>query len=447
MRSSLSLRYLLQLVFDNIKLIAITLVVVNLGTVLYNVFVPRTYVASSKIYIERASDQVRIGQGARPFADPPSVDELLSTEAELIKSYRVLQMSTQAEVSDKTSDRVVDDLRERINIIPVNKSNVLRIELAANTPTKAVRELNEIVKSYIAYRDTFDYSNDNVVKIDIKLQRCSVVADSIVHELFALYADPLWVGSDNSIARMQGELSDAQIHLKNLENKKRVDQIVIDQLSSALDQYRLESVNSVSYPNESDYVKQLRDDLLGRLSELREVELNYNEESQEYEVAKLKLGGSEEKFLDYLHGDLANKLLLQENLQADIASLSRQVNELKYRVEQQAALKLSEQELKHSLSEVKQQKAELDKLKMVAEFSGSSYADVAVSLISPATAPANSKYPNVFQNLVLGLLTSIFLSVVLISILEGVNDRVKYVEDVESLGIVHISSIPRSKEV
>jgi uncharacterized protein involved in exopolysaccharide biosynthesis len=112
---------------------------------------PRLYEAKTRVYIGTEVKQLRLNQSDQTLK--VSLEELVATEVELIKSLPVIEKALQSTGPDNTGrspsiDQIVSDLR----VLPVRITTLIELRLQYPDRDYAIRLLDTIVSTYLDHR-------------------------------------------------------------------------------------------------------------------------------------------------------------------------------------------------------------------------------------------------------------------------------------------------------
>jgi uncharacterized protein involved in exopolysaccharide biosynthesis len=155
--STLAVRSLLYAIFKHQRLVLGVFLAVFLGSVVAALVRPSTWLASSKVLV-RIGETVQLAPAEAPSRSMsmPLNQEVVKTEAELVRSYSVVQDAVKKlgiTPENGTEAELISGLQQGLSVMPTPGTNTLQISFIGKNPEKAARFVNTVTDLYIAHHN------------------------------------------------------------------------------------------------------------------------------------------------------------------------------------------------------------------------------------------------------------------------------------------------------
>lgn len=445
MGTSFSLRYFLKIVFDYFWFIVVTLVALNGAVVIYNLSASKKYLASTRIYIERAAENAALIQKTRPFADPPSITQVLSTEGEILTSFPVVEAALQATLGTKPTAIEVSRMIENLQVIPLKNSNVLRVDFLGDTPQGTADMLNQLVGAYQSFRAGMHLPAAGSPVVDDRMRRLRFQIDSLYSAQEQLLTQYKIADFDNTMRFLNQSIFDT-------ETTESIVKTHLSELRRQIAFYQGQAADVDKDPNHMMVVPEGWVTMVNLLRELEAAQTRLSTAQQTYLPAASQVREASAQ-LEFLKGQVAQTLKSHINdLRQQEQALLDQLAQHQTRVSQQRVELLSipqvksrSQSIEAALTGMNDLYAELERQQLSNDVTAEYGSEVTISLLAPATAPRTHEYPRRFQNILLGLLGSLLFTIALVYIYESLDTTIKHSDDFEKLGIPYLTGFTQSK--
>lgn len=445
MGASFSLRYFLRIVFDYLGFIVVSLLIINGAVIAYNILVPRQYVASTRVYVESAVGEVTLVQKDRPFATPPSVEQILSTEGEIIISHPVVQSALGRLHGREASAEEASLAIEHIQVIPLKKSNVLRIDFQGRNPEEAAKFLNYLVEAYREFRGSIAPTGQPVSKVQARLQGLRHQIDSLYAAQEALLTSSNMADFDNTMRFLSQSIFDAETRQGQLDEQLAEVQRQAGYYAQELAAFKKDPTHAVIVPEGWVTASRSVGEVEAAEQALMTARQTYAENSEPVAVATRRLDRARKQFANILGSHVADLLLKEQSLTAQRAQYGLRVQQQRGELLGIPEVKSRTQSIESALENLNRLYTDLVRQQMSDDVGTGAQSDVAISHLSPATPPLDATYPRRLQNILLGLLGSLVFTITLVYLLESLDTTVKTSLDFERLGIPFLSSISKSE--
>ncbi len=445
MGTSFSLRYFLKIVFDYFWFITVTLILINGTVIAYNLFAKEQYIASTRIYVERAAENISLVQKDRPFATPPSIEQVLSTEGEIIASYPVVHDALLKLEGVKPSDERVARVIEQLQVIPLKKSNVLRIDMRDPDPVYAAKLLNVLVDSYRSFRDKMVISEMPDAAMKERLDRLRFQIDSLYQAQEHLLTQSQIADFDNTMRFLSQSIFDLESMLGRMDGE-------LSELRRQIQYYEHELSLFKSTPNHAIVVPESWVTAINLLRELQDaqdrlstVQQTYTASSSQSQDAQARVNQLRGQLVEIISSHLSDLKQKEQSLQDQRSRKGLMASEQRGELLTIPEVKSRSQSIESALESMNRLYTDLVRQQMSEDVTSGARSDVSISLLSPAVTPTQHTYPRRGQNVMLGLLGSIVLTISLVYILESLDTTMKNSIDFEKLGIPFLASFTKSE--
>jgi len=445
MGASFSLRYFLRIVFDYLGIIVVSLLVINGAVIAYNLLAPRQYVASTRVFVESAGEQVMLVQKDRPFAAPPSAEQILSTESEIITSHPVVQTAlSRLQGKDATAEEA-SAVIARLQVIPLKKSNVLRIDYQHRDATQAAKFLNLLVEAYREFRGSIAPTGQPVSKVQERLQGLRFQIDSLYSAQEALLTNSNMADFDNTMRFLSQSIFDAESRQSQIDDEMAEIRRQISYYNQELAAFRADPAHAVIVPENWVTAVRVISELQAAQDRAVTARQTFAEGSEPVKAAEQRLSQLQKQLDGVLGSHLADLKQKEQSLKAQRAQHGSRVEQQRQELLTIPEVKGRTQSIEAALENLNRLYTDLVRQQISEDVGTGGQATVSISLLSPATPPVDAAYPRRLQNVLLGLLGSLVFTISLVYILESLDTTVKTSLDFERLSIPFLSSFSKSE--
>lgn len=445
MTSTISLRHFLKIIFEHKRLMIVLLLLVNGGVLFYNILAPRVFESSAKVYVESVAEELALMQKARPFADPPSAEQLLSTESEIITSFIVLKNAWEEVKGVEPTAQDVERLKSSIQIMPVRKANVLDITLQAEDAQVAADLLNALLREYNTYRGSIKVADSSTQYLDGQLASIKATMDSLYVAQDQLVTEHGLADYENSMRL----LSTSMYELESALRVKKERQSELNSLASHMEMdlrvFAGDMDASLTVLESWSIVRNLMSQFEEARTALRVAEEQYTVESADVKRVRAKVSALKRQLEGAFKAQLAEVRRQSREAGSEISSVERELNEKRSTLLSIPEVQSRYMSAQSAIDNLSSLYGDLTKARAAKGSQDNSAESINISVISPAYVTPSAKYPRIFQNTILGFFASFIFSLALLYIIESMDSSIKFSDDLEKLGIRYLVGVPARK--
>jgi len=339
-----------------------------------------------------------------------------------------IQLSQQ-EADEETLAKVVEAVRSRLEVSPVRRSLVIQISFTSTNSKKAALIANTVADNYIvdqleakfdATRRASSWLNDRIAGLRDKVQKAEAAVETYRIALSGR------IGGSSELTTQQISELNSQLILaraKRAEANARLRQVE-DLMATSGD------LASAAEVLNSPLIHRLRDQEAQLLRKVSELESRYGERHPRMIKAKAELADLREsierevrKIAQSLRNEMVVARAREDTLRQNLSQL-----EGKQGVQNQASIKLNELEREAQASRLLYENF-LNRFKETSEQQNLQQADARV--ISKADVPIEASFPKKKLIISVALIGSLFLSVVLVFLLEKLDNTFRSSDQLE----------------
>jgi polysaccharide biosynthesis transport protein len=445
--NTFSLRFLFRIIFNHFGLIIISLIVINALIIFRNMIAPEIYISDTRLYVERVADDVAMVSQGRPFAAPPSTDQVLNTESEIIRSFPVLESALcQTLNTDSVQTQIVLGAAKALQIISVTKSSILDIQFRHSDPEYATTLLNNLV---IAYRDMrSDVDNQSYITSLFEQQQ-----QRLRQQIDSLHLLQKTLLEEQSIPEINGAISNLGLRLLELEGKifsLRSHQLDLENekhfLQQQLSSFRDDDITLPFIPVEWRDAQNLLDQYITAINQLRNLRTQYAETYVEVIRQQRQVDKMREMLISMFDVHLDQVTRQIDDTREQISLYQNEIENNRQILQPLPHLKSIWDNTTQTLANLNGLYDELTRQQLAKEINTHPTGNVNISLIAPAIAPLSPTYPRRGANIFLGFIGSLVFIIALVYLLDTMNRTIKYGEDLENNHIPYLAGFIYIKE-
>lgn len=445
MGTSFSLRYFLKIVFDYFWFIAVTLILINGTVIAYNIFAREQYIASTRIYVERAAENSSLVQKDRPFATPPSIEQVLSSEGEITTSHPVVFDALSKLNGAPPRDEDVAQVIARLQVVPLKKSNVLRIDYRSHDAKGAAQLLNVLVESYRSFRTRMVASDAPDRSMQERLNRLRFQIDSLYQAQQQLLTQYKIADFDNTMRFLSQSIFELESNQNQLDGNLADVRRQIQYYESELASFKADPRHVIVVPENWVMALAMMRELQSAQDQLSVVLQTYTPSSNQAQDASSRVNLLQQQVVSVVGSHLTDLKQKAQSLEARQRMQGARVSEQRGELLSIPEVKSRSQSIESALESMNRLYTDLVRQQMSEDVTSGARSDVSISLLSPAVTPTQHTYPRRGQNVLLGLLGSLVLTISLVYILESLDATMKNSIDFEKLGIPFLASFTKSE--
>ncbi len=412
------------------------------------------YESTVKVNVERRGNGGVVGQQASMPAISSDVDQMMTTQVELIQSdpvlrpttekYRLLDLENQfAGLTPAEANRLraAPIKLRRLKVARENNTYLIKISYRAHDPQLAADVANMIAASYVAH--AFDSRDRSYVQ----------VAEAIQRKMRDLQSKMLAAGEALTRFNKQMNIIDPEQRVNMLS--ARLLQLDTDFTSAQSDRLRKEAIfeatksGKVAAAQVSAHAANL-EELVQHLNaarqELAVVRTTYAENHPEYKRAQSRVAELETQFRELRINTLQR---VEEDYKQALSreEMARKlVGETKGEADLMNAKAFEYQQLKSDADNYKKVYEDLQRVTGEEEINRS-FQDAVIQVEDPARAAAKQAFPVLWLNLLAATLLSALAGIAGVFIYESVDTRLRTAGDAAKLPNVRvIASLPKLKQ-
>jgi len=383
---------------------------------------------------------------ARPFAVPPSTDQILNTEGEIIRSYPVVEAALKRTLPDEAiGTHAIIRTAGLLQIRAISESSILVIEFKHSDPQYAANLLNNLVDAYNEMRGEID--NRAYIAALFKQQQ-----ERLNQQIDSLTTLKTTMLDEQGISKIDQTMTSLTLRILELEDKSfdlRARQLDLEGerlfLQNQLEAFQNDDLTVPYIPADWKDAQVISDQFLTTLSNLRSLQTQYAVTYVEVIRLQRQSDKLKEMLIDVFNTHIGRMGEDLSDIEEQLALHQTEIAKNKRTLEPLPFLKNNWDNVSLTLQNLNGLYSELTKQRLAEEINTPPTGNISISLITPAIAPPSPTYPRRLTNIFLGFIGSLAFTFAIVYLLDVVDRTVKYGEDLESNQIPYLAGFTSTK--